>query len=57
MIHCTGPCEQGDKPCPCPTACEREDIAPDISILGLFIRFVIITLAFVGLGAIVGSLV
>lgn len=54
--HCTGPCQQGDKPCPCPLACEREDSVTDISILGLLVRLVIITLAFVGLGAIVGGL-
>lgn len=50
---CNGPCDQGRKACPCPVACEREDLAPDITVLGLFVRFVIITLAFVGLGAIV----
>lgn len=22
-MHCTGPCEQGRKPCPAPDACER----------------------------------
>lgn len=24
MKHCTGPCEQGRKPCPCPLSCEVE---------------------------------
>ena len=29
VMRCTGPCDQGDKPCPCPLACEaREDDAP-----------------------------
>lgn len=51
--HCSGPCQQGRLPCPCPVACERESSDLDISILGLIVRLVIITLAIVGLGAIV----
>ena len=51
--HCSGPCQQGRAPCPCPVACEREASDLDISILGLLVCLVIITLAIVGLGAIV----
>ena len=25
MNHCTGPCEQGRRPCPCPHACWRDE--------------------------------
>ena len=25
-IHCSGPCNQGRKPCPAPAACERVDV-------------------------------
>ena len=51
---CSGPCNQGRAPCPCPVACEREAAETDITVLGLFVRFIILALAFVGLGAIVG---
>ena len=27
VMRCTGPCDQGDKPCPCPVACESHDEA------------------------------
>lgn len=56
VMRCTGPCDQGDKPCPCPLACERED--PDeLSILGVIVKFVVGVLALVGLGVLVGVLV
>ena len=25
MTHCTGPCDQGRLPCPCPHACWRDE--------------------------------
>jgi hypothetical protein len=27
--HCTGPCDQGRLPCPCPAACQFEDEPPE----------------------------
>lgn len=51
-MHCTGPCQQGDKPCPCPMACEQAD--DEISLSNILLRFVVGVLAFIGLGAIVG---
>jgi len=53
MKHCTGPCHQGDKPCPCPMACE----SPDTDELGVFEvlgKFLVGVLALVGLGVLVG---
>jgi hypothetical protein len=33
--HCTGPCDQGRKPCPAPDACEiRNDDGREIEFLG-----------------------
>lgn len=29
--HCTGPCDQGRLPCPCPAACQFEDEPPEPS--------------------------
>ena len=31
MTHCTGPCDQGRLPCPCPAACQFEDEPPEPS--------------------------
>ena len=31
MNHCTGPCDQGRLPCPCPAACQFEDEPPEPS--------------------------
>lgn len=25
MVNCSGPCDQGRKPCPCPNACLHEE--------------------------------
>ena len=27
--HCTGPCDQGRLPCPCPAACQFDDEEPE----------------------------
>lgn len=54
--RCHGPCDQGRKPCPCPVACEME--APDeLSILGIFVKFIVGVLAMIGFGVLVGALV
>ena len=29
MNGCTGPCDQGRLPCPCPAACQFEDEPPE----------------------------
>ena len=31
MNGCTGPCDQGRLPCPCPAACQFEDEPPEPS--------------------------
>jgi len=57
FVHCSGPCDQGRSPCPCPMACERE--VPNADELGVFEmigKFIVVVLAFVGLGALVGWL-
>jgi hypothetical protein len=57
FTHCSGPCNQGRLPCPCPMACEIDALEADISVVALLVRLVVIALAFVGLGAIVGRFV
>ena len=54
-LHCDGPCQRGDKPCPCPMACEREEDEFDgLEFLG---RLVLWFLALVGAGVLVGYFV
>jgi hypothetical protein len=37
-IHCSGPCEQGRKPCPAPDACERVDTSGgELEFLGAIV--------------------
>lgn len=35
MKACTGPCEQGKKQCPCPEACEMDDVDDEYGLSGL----------------------
>lgn len=51
---CSGPCNQGRKPCPCPVACEKED--NKVGLVDVLVKFIVGVLAFIGLGAIVGWL-
>ena len=51
---CHGPCDQGRKKCPCPAACEAPD---ELSILGIFVKFIVGVLAMIGFGVLVGALV
>jgi hypothetical protein len=55
MLGCNGPCQQGDKPCPCPMACERED--SEMSGFEILGKLIIIFLALVGAGVLVGYFV
>ena len=55
MTHCTGPCQQGKLPCPCPQSCEQPN-ADELGVFEVVGKFLICVLAFVGLGAIVGYL-
>jgi hypothetical protein len=52
--HCTGPCQQGDKPCPCPQSCEAPE---DFNGLEVVAKLVIWFLALVGAGVLVGYFV
>lgn len=52
--HCTGPCNQGDKPCPCPQSCEAPE---DFNGFEVFGKLVIWFLALVGAGVLVGYFV
>lgn len=51
---CSGPCNQGRLPCPCPVACEKED--NEVGLVDVLVKFIVGVLAFIGLGAIVGWL-
>ena len=53
--HCTGPCHQGDKPCPCPMACEQPS-TDELGVFEILGKFVVGVLAMIGLGALVGWL-
>lgn len=40
--HCTGPCEQGRKPCPAPEACERVNVESDgLETLGAVVLLIL----------------
>lgn len=56
MKHCTGPCNQGDKPCPCPMACESPD-SDELGVLEFIGKFIVGVLALIGLGVLVGVMV
>ena len=49
--HCTGPCHQGDKECPCPMACESPEDFNALETLG---KLIIWFLALVGAGVLFG---
>lgn len=53
--HCTGPCHQGDKPCPCPMACEQPS-TDELGVFEILGKFIVGVLALIGLGALVGWL-
>lgn len=53
--HCSGPCQQGRAPCPCPMACERE--ANDFDGLEFLGKIVVWILALIGAGFLVGYFV
>ncbi len=54
--HCTGPCDQGRLPCPCPAACQFEDEPPEpnshrvVLIDGLIAAVIVATVAAIVLG-------
>ena len=57
MNHCTGPCDQGRLPCPCPAACGLEE-PPEHDMLkvvmgDLVIAAVIVAVAVVAVAVIV----
>lgn len=54
-MSCTGPCEQGRKPCPCPAACEQEsdDSPSTIEAVG---RLVVWAFALIGFVAVLAGL-
>ncbi len=52
MKHCTGPCDQGRKPCPCPISCETELGESTFRLLGQAFLAVILAAAFVVLLAV-----
>lgn len=54
MKHCTGPCEQGDKPCPCPMACESPEEFNGLELIG---SAVIWLLAIIGAGVLIGAFI
>lgn len=54
-MHCNGPCNQGDKPCPCPMACEQPS-SDELGVFEVLGKFVVGVLAMIGLGALVGWL-
>lgn len=42
-MHCTGPCEQGRKPCPAPDACERVNTdGAELEFLGAIVLAVLV---------------
>ena len=47
MTHCTGPCDQGRKPCPCPSACGLDEPPEPNHLRGVLID-VLIACAIVG---------
>ena len=47
MTHCTGPCDQGRKPCPCPSACGLDD-PPEPNYFSVVLIDVLIACAIVG---------
>lgn len=52
MTHCNGPCDQGRKPCPCPSACGLEEPPPP-DILKVVMGDLVIAVALVAVVAVV----
>lgn len=52
MKHCTGPCEQGKKPCPCPMSCEMAMDESTFRLLGQAFLAVVLAAAIVVLLAV-----
>ena len=52
MTHCNGPCDQGRKPCPCPSACGLEE-PPEHDMLRVVLGDLIIAVALVAVVAVV----
>lgn len=44
-MSCSGPCQQGKKPCPCPQSCQTPD--DEVPSNGLFYFFVAVILVWV----------
>ena len=55
VTNCCSNCDQGRKPCPCPVACERED--PSMGGFEILGKLIIVFLALVGAGVLVGYFV
>ena len=52
MNHCNGPCDQGRKPCPCPSACGLEE-PPEHDMMRVIFGDLKIVVALVGVIAVV----
>ena len=52
MTHCNGPCNQGRKPCPCPSACGLEE-PPEHDMLKVVMGDLVIAVALVAVVAVV----
>lgn len=52
MTHCTGPCDQGRKPCPCPSACGLEE-PPEHDMMRVILGDLVIAVALVAVVAVV----
>ena len=48
MSGCNGPCDQGRKPCPCPSACGLEE-PPQHSIMRVILGDLVIAVLLVGI--------
>ena len=52
MTHCNGPCDQGRKPCPCPSACGLEE-PPEHDMMRVILGDLVIAVALVAVVAVV----
>lgn len=50
LNHCQGPCDQGRKLCPCPTACERPSESETAARVREVVAWVIALLLLIGIG-------
>ena len=50
MNHCTGPCQQGKLPCPCPYACEAQE-DDGVEAVGALVCLAVGVIGIVGLVA------